>query len=102
MAQSLKDELLPPRNERSVRLFPMPSVNLCMPPGVVQSDDVEVTTKETKMSISDTPDKKELSIRIFLRLYTHPDTRMIPRTRRRLFYLFNVVQSEAVQKNLEK
>ena len=72
IAQSLQDELLPPRNERSARLFPMPSINLCMPRGVVQSDEVEVTTEETKMSISDTPNKKELSIRIFLRLYTHP------------------------------
>ena len=51
MAQSLQDELLQPRNERSVILFPMSSMNLCMPRGVVQSDEVEVTTEETKMSI---------------------------------------------------
>ena len=57
MAQSLQDELLPPCNEICVRLFPMPSINLCMLQGVVQSDEVKVTTEETKMSISDTPDR---------------------------------------------
>ena len=47
-------------------------MDLCVPLCVVQSDEAEVTTEETKMSNSDTPDKKERSIRIFLHLKTHP------------------------------